>query len=133
MARLTGLPKRLGSLPGAVGGQDRAEAERVRNRARSGGGSLRKLYSCKRWRDLRQDVAEAAAWMCQGCDVPHQLNEIKFHPDSLTVDHKTPHKGNLVLFWDVENLQAVCKRWHDTEKQKMEQAAHATGQGEGWV
>jgi 5-methylcytosine-specific restriction protein A len=29
------------------------------------------------------------------------------------VDHIVPHKGNLELFWDENNLQAICKRCHD--------------------
>ena len=95
---------------------------RARDRVRSSGNSLRKLYSSKRWRDLRQVIAARAGWMCQGCDVPHQLNETKNHPDSLVVDHIKPHRGNLALFWAEDNLQAVCKCWHDSEKQRREKA-----------
>jgi 5-methylcytosine-specific restriction protein A len=28
------------------------------------------------------------------------------------VDHIIPHKGDMVLFWQVENHQALCKRCH---------------------
>jgi len=29
------------------------------------------------------------------------------------VDHKIPHKGNKVLFWDKGNWQPLCKQCHD--------------------
>jgi len=29
------------------------------------------------------------------------------------VDHKVPHKGDMVLFWDSSNWQALCKECHD--------------------
>jgi len=28
------------------------------------------------------------------------------------VDHITPHRGDMVLFWDVNNWQSLCKRCH---------------------
>lgn len=31
------------------------------------------------------------------------------------VDHIVPHKGNLALFWDVGNWQALCKRCHSAK------------------
>ncbi len=131
MARLKGLPKRLANAPRAVGFANRQEAERARSRARAN--PLRKLYAIKRWRDLRQVIALRANWTCQGCDRPHLLNEIRHHPDSLVVDHIAPHRGNLVLFWDESNLQAVCKAWHDGDKQRQEKAARPDGKGEGWA
>jgi 5-methylcytosine-specific restriction protein A len=29
------------------------------------------------------------------------------------VDHRTPHKGNYELFWDVSNWGSMCKPCHD--------------------
>lgn len=29
------------------------------------------------------------------------------------VDHIVPHKGDMKLFWDTSNHQALCKRCHD--------------------
>ena len=29
------------------------------------------------------------------------------------VDHITPHKGNMDLFWNVNNWQSLCKKHHD--------------------
>ncbi|WP_410768397.1 HNH endonuclease [Endobacterium cereale] len=36
------------------------------------------------------------------------------------VDHRTPHKGDLGLFHDPNNLQSLCKHHHDSAKQMME-------------
>jgi 5-methylcytosine-specific restriction enzyme A len=34
---------------------------------------------------------------------------------AVLVDHKRPHKGDQVLFWDHSNWQALCKACHDTK------------------
>jgi 5-methylcytosine-specific restriction endonuclease McrA len=36
------------------------------------------------------------------------------------VDHIVPHKGDQALFWDHANWQSLCKRCHDSLKQKQE-------------
>jgi 5-methylcytosine-specific restriction endonuclease McrA len=36
------------------------------------------------------------------------------------VDHITPHKGNIILFWDQSNWQSLCKPCHDGHKQSIE-------------
>jgi len=33
--------------------------------------------------------------------------------ESKVTDHIIPHKGNMDLFWDRNNWQALCKRCHD--------------------
>jgi 5-methylcytosine-specific restriction endonuclease McrA len=34
------------------------------------------------------------------------------------VDHKIPHRGNPVLFWDVENWQSLCTQCHNRKTRK---------------
>ena len=34
---------------------------------------------------------------------------------SEVTDHIVPHKGDMTLFWDRDNWQALCKRCHDTK------------------
>jgi 5-methylcytosine-specific restriction protein A len=34
------------------------------------------------------------------------------------VDHRIPHKGDPVLFWDENNWQGLCKRHHDIKTAK---------------
>lgn len=40
------------------------------------------------------------------------------------VDHKTPHKGDMGLFWDVKNnWQPLCRSCHNSTKQRAERRA----------
>ena len=41
-------------------------------------------------------------------------------PNSPTVDHKVPDRGDPTLFWDESNWQIVAKGWHDSHKQAIE-------------
>jgi 5-methylcytosine-specific restriction protein A len=36
------------------------------------------------------------------------------------LDHKTPHKGDKVLFWDRTNWQGLCQYHHNSAKQREE-------------
>lgn len=38
------------------------------------------------------------------------------------VDHKRPHRGDQVLFWDRTNWQSLCKPCHDSAKQAEERS-----------
>ncbi len=37
------------------------------------------------------------------------------------VDHIVPHRGDMVLFWDPSNWQALSKQVHDSIKQELEE------------
>ena len=39
-----------------------------------------------------------------------------------TVDHITPHEGDLELFWDRDNWQSLCRRCHDGRKRHEERS-----------
>lgn len=74
---------------------------------------LKNIYGSKRWRKLRaQILRENPMCVCPECGG-------KRLPAN-TVDHKEPHRGNMVLFWDRRNLQALNKHCHDSWKQKQE-------------
>jgi 5-methylcytosine-specific restriction protein A len=50
------------------------------------------------------------------------------------VDHVKPHKGDMVLFWDENNWQALCVNHHSSHKQRLErsgQVARTIGE-DGW-
>jgi 5-methylcytosine-specific restriction protein A len=36
------------------------------------------------------------------------------------VDHKIPHRGDPILFWDRSNWQSLCAPHHSGDKQRME-------------
>jgi 5-methylcytosine-specific restriction endonuclease McrA len=43
------------------------------------------------------------------------------------VDHITPHKGDMVLFWDSSNWQSLCKGCHDSYKTRLELSGRIDG------
>lgn len=45
------------------------------------------------------------------------------------VDHITPHKGNPALFWNWNNLQALCAHCHNSVKQENERQAASSVRG----
>lgn len=45
------------------------------------------------------------------------------------VDHKVPHRGDSGLFWDSGNWQSLCKRCHDSHKQRLERSGKEIGCG----
>lgn len=38
------------------------------------------------------------------------------------VDHKTPHRGDMKLFWDKSNWVSLCANCHSSVKQRIENA-----------
>ncbi|WP_324730987.1 HNH endonuclease signature motif containing protein [Pseudomonas paeninsulae] len=89
----------------------------------------------QRWKNARVQflTVNYRCVMCLASGVSTWLS-----PDSpnAIVDHKTPHKlkaaidsGDPVriteaqrLFWDRKNWQALCKRCHDSTKQRLEKS-----------
>lgn len=43
------------------------------------------------------------------------------------VDHIVPHRGDQQLFWDKANWQSLCKRCHDSHKQRLEKSGIDAG------
>lgn len=43
------------------------------------------------------------------------------------VDHIIPHKGDMRLFWDSSNWQALCKPCHDSHKKRLEMSGREVG------
>lgn len=46
---------------------------------------------------------------------------------STVVDHIVPHKGDMVLFWDKTNWQALCKPCHDSKTATEDKGAWGRG------
>lgn len=53
-----------------------------------------------------------------------------------TVDHIQPHKGDMSKFFDIMNLQVLCKKCHSSTKQRLEKSGEfgcdENGIVEGW-
>jgi len=43
------------------------------------------------------------------------------------VDHIKPHRGDVDLFWDINNWQSLCKTHHDSAKQAEENSGIIKG------
>jgi 5-methylcytosine-specific restriction endonuclease McrA len=79
-----------------------------------------RLYNTSRWRKLRLKIL-AQQPLCKICERMGKVTA------SDTVDHIIPHKGNPKLFWDVNNLQGVCKSCHDSIKAAEERSGKVSG------
>src|SRR5262245_29236199 len=42
------------------------------------------------------------------------------------VDHITPHRGDLALFWNAQNWQSLCASCHSSSKQQIERRGYST-------
>lgn len=58
-----------------------------------------------KWQKLR-DWFIGRHPLCEECLKHHRITQ------ATDVDHIIPHKGNPKLFWDVNNLQALCHACH---------------------
>ncbi len=96
------------------------EAKRQTNKDR--GSSHSRGYGYK-WRKYREDFLKKNP-LCVIC-----LKEGKYKP-STVVDHITPHKGDMKLFWDKNNHQALCKKHHDIKTAKEDGGFGNRGRGE---
>ena len=86
-------------------------------------------YKTAEWQRLRYRCLERDLFTCQcGC------GRMEYDTSKLVADHKTPHRGNPALFWDIYNLQCMTKRCHDSGKQSMEKSGKArpTYGADGW-
>lgn len=66
-----------------------------------------------RWQRARRQFL-ALNVLCVFCDKAGRIELAN------VVDHIVPHQGDLKLFWDRKNWQALCKTCHDGEKRRLE-------------
>ena len=85
------------------------KAHKVRGE-RLRGNSAARGYNWE-WRRARAQYLKDFP-LCCVCEPAGRITE------ATVVDHKTPHRGNQVLFWDVANWQALCKPCHDRKTAK---------------
>jgi 5-methylcytosine-specific restriction protein A len=93
----------------------------IRDTRYSPDATVRSWYKSARWQELRQRVLQRDLYTCQRTGV--MLIGDHPAPNSPVVHHITPHRGDEQLFWDINNLQAVSKEWHDSEAQRLERAS----------
>ena len=59
-----------------------------------------------RWQRVSKNYLKAHP-LCAACQKEGR------YVKATVVDHIKPHRGDQTLFWDVENLQPLCKPCHD--------------------
>ena len=84
-----------------------AACARVMRGAVSIGGGLRserqRLYNTAEWKRGRRYHLNNKP-LCAACGKPASV-----------VDHITPHRGELALFWNPENWQSLCTTCHNSK------------------
>lgn len=74
------------------------------------------------WRKARREHLAANPW-CELCAEANRRTRAN------TVDHKEPHRGDPVLFWDQNNWQSLCATCHNSVKQSAEHRGLLKGCG----
>lgn len=113
MAHLTTLRPRLSKIAPRL-----STVRQVRDTKYSPDAQVRSWYKSARWQALRLMVLERDLYTCRQTGVV--LIGKSPAPNSPVIDHVIPHKGDERLFWDPNNLQAVSKTYHDSDKQRSE-------------
>lgn len=114
MARLKTMPSLLVTLPPALGYLDAPSNSQSANRTLFS--PWRKWYATARWRKLRLKIFARDMFTCQW----PQCGLTTADTSQLVADHRKPHRGDELLFWDENNLQTLCKPHHDGVKQREE-------------
>ena len=113
MGRLKSLKPRIASLAPRLG--HAIGDERGRDRQRSAEQPWRKWYKTARWRRLAQEVYARDLYTCQRTG--QLLTGKAPAPNSPVANHKTPHRGDPTLFWDINNIETVAQSAHDGQIQ----------------
>jgi 5-methylcytosine-specific restriction enzyme A len=93
----------------------------------------RKLYMTKQWQHLRKQALLRDNYRCQHNRCGVILTSGVSKPNSAVVHHIKPHKGDLDLFFDLNNLQSVCWAHHSGAIQLIENRGYDVTIGEdGW-
>ena len=84
------------------------------------------LYKRARWLRMRERQLMQEP-LCRFCI------ELEDVTPATVVDHVMEHKGDEAVFFDAGNLQSLCKRCHDSIKQRMERGQTVVRFGpDGW-
>ncbi|NMG39900.1 HNH endonuclease [Chelativorans sp. ZYF759] len=92
------------------------------------------LYNSAAWRGphgLRKQALRRDKFTCQRCGCMLVAGSPN-HPRAATVNHRIAHRGDAELFFDLENVESVCKTCHDGLIQREEERGYKVGcDGEG--
>jgi len=99
--------------PSFLNHSERFKAERAKAQQAKRDPVAQALYATRQWKELRAQVLREANGRCatKNCARP-----------ACIVDHVRPHRGSNSLFFDRDNLQALCKRCHDRKTARYDGA-----------
>lgn len=99
--------------PGCSERPDGAYCEKHRkdNRSNYHKPEYHKKYDTKRWDRWRKRFLDEHE-LCEHCKQKGILRS------ATVVDHIEPHRGDPDLFWDWDNLQALCEKCHNRKTGK---------------
>jgi 5-methylcytosine-specific restriction protein A len=85
---------------------------------RSGGWRTDKMTTAERgygakWQRARDNYLRLHP-LCVMCEAEGRVKV------ATVVDHRTPHRGDQVLFWDESQWQSLCATHHSSDKQRSE-------------
>jgi 5-methylcytosine-specific restriction enzyme A len=97
------------SCPELTAGQycDKHQRQVTSEYDRSRGSAASRGYD-NRWRRARKRYLMQHP-LCVECERKGKLTAAS------VVDHVTPHKGDMLLFWNESNWQSLCKHHHDSK------------------
>ena len=78
----------------------------------------KRLYDSSEWRKMR-DRQLAKHPLCDMC-----LRRELYVPATVA-DHIIPHRNNLKLFYDIDNLQSLCETCHNSRKRMIEKHGYS--------
>ena len=86
----------------------------------------RKLYNDNQWKRLRKAKLQRNP-VCERCLKTGHVSQ------ATVVHHRVAHKGDRILFYDINNLESLCKPHHDGDAQSEEHTGYSRiVDDEGW-
>ena len=76
------------------------------------------LYNSKQWQQLRLQAFIRDLYICQQCN--KTVSQDHTHRHAAIGNHIVKHNGDRVLFYDLDNIETVCKQCHDGHIQSIE-------------
>jgi 5-methylcytosine-specific restriction enzyme A len=117
MRKLTTLRPRLSVLRSRISAPTPQVLRRDHDERRDSAQPWRACYKTARWQALRWSILVRDHFTCQRTECRRSESDTS----QLVCDHIEPHRGDWERFWKGP-FQTLCKRCHDSEKQREEQA-----------
>lgn len=122
MAKIKTLRPQVATIKPLIG---RDPGEKARDKHREATQPWRKWYHSAEWKALRLQAFRRDKYLCQ------RTGELCIgkgqQPNAPVANHKVPHLGRLELFWDLDNIETVTKKVHDSLIQSEERRGRAEG------